>query len=515
MNRNISTRVLTAPARHARPAVLRSAGPRFQPKKRSIVGRIFRWLVFLGIVGAVVASFFVKAPDGNTYADLYILPASKWVYSYVKDKISPPEEEAEVPKKEAAPSELDAKFEEAVAKRKKSEGAKPPEGADEAVAFLEKELEASGRRIDVVREVGIAASKSAPRKTRVGTDQAVEELAAQAAAQRKISAALAMRKSERDVKAALAALPPPAPPPHLAPPPPPAPAVVPYDLRKLHAWPAQPVGTWVRWKKTAGETMSFEDHVLATLTDEAAVVRIETPSGSPATAERVFVFGPDKARVLREETLKVGDAEIPCRVVQAGATLRWIPKEGPGADRVALKAQAGDQTSVVTELCEEEVLVKGEAKKCLKYTVGEVTVWGHDDIPGFAVRVKTGTETAEAIEWGADPAMRPATAKRTSAEGRPEKAALAEAERMKLEGWVLLREVIEAMKDRPEAPEALKSLFLNLESATALLTKSREVFLSVKEKAPDPASIDETVSILDRLLDIAARHLESVKPRLK
>ena len=55
--------------------------------------------------------------------------------------------------------------------------------------------------------------------------------------------------------------------------------------------------------------------------------------------------------------------------------------------------------------------VKGEAKKCLKYTVGDVTVWGHDDVPGFAVRVKTGTETAEVIEWAGDPAARLETKK--------------------------------------------------------------------------------------------------------
>src|SRR6185503_17162517 len=184
-------------------------------------------------------------------------PASKWAYHWVKDKISQPEPEAETPKKEAAPSELDVKFDEAVAQRGKAEGATAPEAADEAIAFLEKELDASGRRIDVVREVGVAASKPSPRKTRVGTAQALEELASQAAAQKKIAAALAKRKSEVDVKAALAAVPPP------APPPPPPPAVVFHDLKKLHAWPAHPVGTWVRWKKTAGETVSHEDHVLA------------------------------------------------------------------------------------------------------------------------------------------------------------------------------------------------------------------------------------------------------------
>src|SRR5213078_3996338 len=111
-------------------------------------------------------------------------------------------------------------------------------------------------------------------------------------------------------------------------------------------------------------------------------------------------------------------AEIPCRVVQSGSTLRWIPKEGPGADRVALKVQAGDQTAIVTELSEEEVPVKGVAKRCLKYTVGDVTVWGHDDVPGFAVRVKTGAETAEAIEWGADPGARPSTKQPAAAEER-------------------------------------------------------------------------------------------------
>src|SRR5579859_5884224 len=516
MNRNVSTRVLAA-ARPARPTGLRNAAPRFQPRKRSNVGRIFRWFVFLSIIGALVATFFVRSPDGNTYADLYVIPASKWAYHWVKDKVSPPEEEAEpeATKKDAAPSELDLRFDEAVSQRKRAEGAKVPEAAVEAVSFLEKEFDASERRIDVVREVGVAASKSAPRKTRVGTAQAVEELAAQAAAQKRIAAALAKLKSEQDVKAALAAVPPPPPPPPPAPAPPPPPAIVFHDLKKLHAWPTQPVGTWVRWKKTLGETVSHEDHVLTTLTDEAAVVRIEAVAGNQATAERVFVFGSDKARVLREESLKVGDAEIPCLVVQSGATLRWIPKEGPGADRVALKVQVGDQTSIVTEMSEEEVPLKGEPKKCLKYTVGDVTVWGHDDVPGFAVRVKTGTETAEVTEWSADPAARPSTKKPAPAEERSEKTLLAEAERLKLHGWVMLREVIEAMKTPPAEPEKLKTLFLDLETATALLTKSREVYVLAKEKVSDAASIDETVSILGRVLDIAARYTESIKSRLK
>lgn len=513
MSRNVSTRVLTAAARPARPTGVRPLPPRLQPKKKSIVGRLVRWTVFLGILGAVVATFFVKAAEDKTYADLYTIPASKWVYHWVKDRISTPEEEAEAPKKDAAPSELDVKFDEAVAQRKKAEAAKAPEGAVDAVAFLEKELDASGRRIDAVREVGVASSKPAPRKTRVESVQAIEELAAQAAAQKKIAAALAKLKSEVDVKAAIAAIPPPPPPPAPAPPPPPP--VVFYDLRKLHAWPSQPVGTWVRWKKTAGETVSLEDHVLAALTEDAAVVRIEAVPGNQATAERVFVFGADKARVLREESLKVGDAEIPCRVVQSGSTLRWIPKEGPGADRVALKVQAGDQTSVVTELGEEEIPVKGEAKKCLKVTAGDVTVWGHDDVPGFAVRVKTAAETAEAMEWSADPAARPATPKPAAADERYEKLLVAEAQRLKGEGWAKLREVVEAMKTPPEEQEKLKPLFVEVETATAMLTKSREVFLLAKEKASDPTSIDETVWILGRVLDIAVRHSELIKARLK
>jgi hypothetical protein len=250
--------------------------------------------------------------------------------------------------------------------------------------------------------------------------------------------------------------------------------------------------------------------VLATLTDEAAVVRVEAVPGNEAISERVFVFGANTARVLREESLKVGDAEIPCRVVQSGSTLRWIPKEGPGAERVALKVQTGDQTSVVTELSEEEIPIKGEAMKCLKYTVGDVTVWGHDDVPGFAVRMKTKAETAEVIGWAADPAARPAISKPAATD-----TLLAEAERLRLHGWVLLREVMEAMKTPPEEPEKLKTLFLDLESASALLTRSREIYLSAKEKASDPASIDETVSILGRILDIAARQSVSIKSRLK
>lgn len=500
MNRNVSTRVLATPARPARPAALRNA-PRFQPRKKSIVGRIARWSIFLGILGAVAASFFVRASDDKTYAELYTIPASTWAYTWVKSQISQPEPEPEPVVETPKPSELDIKFDAAVSDRAKAEAAKAPDDADHAVAFLEKELDAAGRRIHVVQEVGIAASKPAPRKTQVSVIRAVDELVAQAAAQKKIAAALAKQKSDVDVKAAIAAIPPPPPPPAPAPPPP---AIVFHDLRKLHAWPTQPVGTWVRWKKTAGDKVSTEDHMLTTLTDVAAVVRIDS-------AERVYVF---EGRVLREESLKVGDAEIPCRVVQSGSTLRWIPKEGPAADRVALKVQTGDQTTVVTALGEEEIPVRGEPKKCLRYTTGDVTVWGHDEVPGFVVRVKSASETAEAVEWAADPAARLAP-KPAAAEERTEKSLMSEAERLKVQGWMILREVLDEIKAEPTEPEKLKRLYLDLESASALLTRSREVFLSAKELAPNPASIDDTVSIIGRVLDVAARHSETLKSRLK
>jgi hypothetical protein len=510
MNRNLAVRPAT-PRPAVRTVPLRSANPRFQPKKKGILGRLFRWTLFLGIVGAIVASFFVKADNEKTYADLYTIPAVEWA----KAKIFPPEPEPAPAKKEAAPaapSEFDTKFDEAVAQREKAEAAKPPEAADEAVAFLEKELDASGKRIDAVREVGLASGK-----TRVSAAKAVEELAAQARVQKQIAAALANQRSLRDVKAALAALPPP--------PPPPPPPVVAYDFRKFHSWPAHPAGTWVRWKKTVDDTVSHEDSVLAVLTDEAAVVRIEEVPGPGVIEERVFVFGAGQARVVREEAVKVGDAEIPCRVVQSGATFRWIPKEGPAADRVALKVQTGDRTTVVTELGEEEIPVKGEAKKCLKYTVGETTVWGHDEVPGFAVRVKTGSETSEAVKWGGDLASRPARPKEAPpvllaeilapAEKRPLTGLLAEADQLTNEGAAMLREVIEAMKAPPAEQERLQMLLSKTELASSLLGRAWERFVLAKEKASDSAPINEKVTKLGRAIEIAAEYQVSIKARLK
>jgi hypothetical protein len=515
MNRTLPSRAASVSPRPARAIPLRSARP--LPKKKGILGRLFRWTLFLGIIGAIVASFFVKTGDGEkTYADLYTIPAYEWA----KAKVFPPETEPEPAKKEvvpAAPSEFDTKFDDAVAQREKSEAAKAPEAADEAVSFLEKELEASGRRLDAVRDVGIEASKAAARKTKVAAARAVEELAAQARLQKSIAAALAKIQSSRDVKAALAALPPP--------PPPPPPPVVAYDLRRFHAWPAHPAGTWVRWKKTVEETVTHEDHVLATLTEDVAVVRIETVPANQTIEDRVFVFGADRARVVREESLKVGTTEIPCRVVQSGATLRWIPKEGPGADRVALKVQTGDKTVVVTELAEEEIPVKGEARKCLKIATAEATVWGHDDVPGFAVRVKTGDEIAEAIEWGADQKSRPKFAKKEApvllaeilapTDDRSVKLLLADAEQLSTEGATMLRDVIEAMKEPPVESERLKALLLKSELASALLGRAWERSVLAKEKAPTSAAANEKVSKLARAIEIATEYQVSIQSRLK
>jgi len=271
--------------------------------------------------------------------------------------------------------------------------------------------------------------------------------------------------------------------------------------------------------------VSYEASVLAVLTDEAAVVRIEEVPGPNVIEERVFVFGADKARVVREEAVKVGDAEIPCRVVQSGSTLRWIPKEGPAADRVALKVQAGDQTIVVTELSEEEVPVNGEAKKCLKVTVGGKTVWGHDAVPGFAVRVKTGNEIAEAVKWGGDLASRPARAKEAPpvllaeilapSEKRPVNGLLAEADQLSNEGATMLREVMEVMKDPPVETERLQMLLSKTELASSLLGRAWERFVLAKEKASDSAPINEKVTKLGRAIEIAAEVQGSIKSRLK
>jgi len=385
-----------APARPARATARRTSGPRYQPKKKSVVGRIVFWLFLLGLPGLVVASFFVKAEDGRSYADLYVKPAWRWA----KEKISPPEvENARTEAAPAAPSELDVKFDEAVAARAKADSAALPEGADEAIAALEKELESVAARLETLREVAVAAAGPKPRKTRVDVAAAVDELAAQAKSERKFSALLAERKSARDVKAALAAVPPP---------PPPPPPVVPYDLRKFHDWPERPVGSWVRWKTVSEGAETIQDGVLAAVTGDAALIRVERVPGGAVEDVRALVFAAGRDRVVGEEALAVGDAQVPCRIVQSGATRRWIVKEGPGADRVALKTQTGEEIQAATGYSEEEIPVKGETRKCVKVESGNESVWGHPDVPGFAVRRKVGDVLAEVVDWGADASVRPA-----------------------------------------------------------------------------------------------------------
>jgi hypothetical protein len=92
-----------------------------------------------------------------------------------------------------------------------------------------------------------------------------------------------------------------------------------------------------------------------------------------------------KGKILREESVKIGDADLACSVVGDSGTTLWIPKSGPLADRWAVKQSAGDP---VTAIGEEEIDVKGEKKKCARFERAGATIWGHPDVPGFVVRVQ-------------------------------------------------------------------------------------------------------------------------------
>ena len=396
--------------RPAPPGGTRRLAPAPAPRKGG-AGRIIRWAILLLIAGGVAASFFVKTSDGRTYADAYLKPAWK----SIKSQISPPAEESEAAKP-AEKSELDKRFEAALEARGKFEvwlKSAAREGAAETAAEIEKRLLALNQEFESV-SFDVSAEYKKPRaqrKTALDAPAVGEENAAFARIFKETALALSRLREALAVKAAEKPVEPPRP---VEVP------VVSYDLRKFHAaWTAHPRGTWVRWKVSSGGSVSWEDHVLATITDEAAVVRVQGFAGGKLSepVDRVFAYG--GARTLREEPLKVGDAEIPCRVVESGAVTRWIPREGRAADRLALKTAVAGQETVVTRIGEEEVPVKGEARKCLVYETGSAKLWAHEDVPGLLVRIEEGGTLREISDWGTDPAARPEFPKPPKAEPPP------------------------------------------------------------------------------------------------
>ncbi len=327
--------------------------------------KAFLWLLLLSLGAIVGGAYLLKGEDGQPLAKTFIHLAR------VKFKLDPPKPPAPPPPKLAD----DAKFKEIVAARDSAraflDGASSPAGdlVPDVAVELEKRLDVLARNTEELAGLSAKFSGTGP------------EIASHAKLQRDVASALGTIKvalekiaAARTAEAARKALP----------------VVVEYDLAKLNPWAGRAADTWVRWKKTAGKTVTYEDDVLQSIGDAGAVVSVTGFAGDAPyrLPDREFAGG--KGKVLREETIKIGDADVACSVVDIKGLPHWVAKG------IVVK----DPNGAASALAEEEVSVKGETKKCVKVERNGLTFWGHPDVPGFLARVQGEGIVSEIVDWG-------------------------------------------------------------------------------------------------------------------
>jgi hypothetical protein len=358
--------------RAARPIVRSGAG---------FFTKAFIWLLLLSLGALIGGAYLIKGPTDEPLAVTFIREAR------IKLRLDPP------PAPPPPPPQLkdDAAFQEIVASREAAhtlvEGTAqtPPD----QIAARAKELESQSERlrgnIDKLsalstRYPGPAAGTEIATHARLQKDLAVALGAARAAEEK--NAALKAAEAEKAAR----------------------PVVVEVDLAPLNPWAGRPKESWVRWKKAESKAVAYEDEVLSQAGESGSVVSVtrSTAQEPIRLPDRSYASG--KGRVLREESVRVGDQDVPCRVVDQGGVARWIPKEGPGADRVVVK---GDSASPLSLLKEEELPVRGSPLKCVRFERDGLVSWGNRDVPGFLVRVQGEGFLWEVVDWGAGDSPRP------------------------------------------------------------------------------------------------------------
>jgi hypothetical protein len=368
-----------APAPPPRQAAPAPRAPVARPGPRPVVQtgagfftKAFIWLLLLSLGALVGGAYFLKGDDGQPFATTFL--------AHAKVKIG-----MEKPKPPPPPPPMledDPKYKEIKATRESArtflDGASNPAGdlGPDVAAGLEKQIDALARNGE---ELGALSAKYPGTGPEVATHAKLQRDLASALATVKVALEkVAVAKAAEAAKKAL-------------------PVVVDYDLNKLNPWAGRAANSWVRWKKTAGKTVTYEDEVLQSIGDAGAIVAVTGFAGDAPfrLADREIAGG--KGKVAREETVKIGDAEVTCVVVESNGTAYWIPKAGRWADRLAVKGP----NAAVSAIGEEEIPVKGEPKKCARFERNGLAYWGLEDVPGFLVRVQGDGIVSEVVDWGA------------------------------------------------------------------------------------------------------------------
>ena len=93
-------------------------------------------------------------------------------------------------------------------------------------------------------------------------------------------------------------------------------------------------------------------------------------------------------------------------------------------------------------------------------------------------------------------------------------AALSAASAKKSEGTAIFKVVHKAARNLPDDPGQLEALLQKNQDASMLFTEAKDLYASVRDEAPNPASIDKTTKTLENVLRLLSKYGKLIEAKL-
>ncbi len=153
--------------------------------------------------------------------------------------------------------------------------------------------------------------------------------------------------------------------------------------------------------------------------------------------------------------------------------------------------------------------------------------WFCEEAPGYEVLrelvkdpgVHETVVTFKLIDFGDDPAKKTAVGvvkeDVEKTEQRKVMEILARAEQDLIDGSAIFRKIADAVREPPADAERLADLLGMVERSRALFARAREAYLSVKDRAPHQAKVEDRLAKTERIISSLARTEEELRARRK
>jgi hypothetical protein len=254
--------------------------------------------------------------------------------------------------------------------------------------------------------------------------------------------------------------------------------------------------------------------------------------GLPAAFDRKSPFAPAGTKIAGEETLRIGESEFACAIVEAGGAKTWVLK---GPVPALLRFESPHSTRHAVAVAERAMRIGASEVKCLRVVLTGKTddqevqeeVLYSAEVPGIEAARETLTKTpvgesrvsSSVTEFGDDASRKSAIGfvreDPARLEERRARKALESGERDVVEASGLFRELADASRQLPADPAALKALLGKAEQAGLLFKSARESYVSARAGAPDPLAVEDRLSKIEKAEALLARDREAIQAKLK